>query len=176
MKSLHETILEKLKLSNVINEVEILYTPKTKDELIYFIDKVISDEGESANLNCIDTSNITDMHALFSKHKKFNGLVDNWNVSKVRDFSEMFKNCKSLKKLNLTSWDVSKARDLSEMFSGCTALESIGNVEHWDVSKIKFMQRTFENCQYLKLDISKWNFNEKCNKPNFTYNAPNIIL
>lgn len=176
MKSLHEIILEKLKLKNVEKPVDILYTPNNREELMSIIDKVISEEGENANLNCIDTSNITNMCRLFTKHKNFNGKVDNWNVSKVKDFSEMFKNCKSLKKLDLTSWDISNAKDLSEMFSGCTALESIGYIGHWDVSKIKFMQKTFENCQYLKLDLSEWKFNEKCNKPNFTYNAPNIIL
>ncbi len=41
--------------------MEYKYTPKTKEELISAIEKEIDLQGDDADLNCIDTSAITDM-------------------------------------------------------------------------------------------------------------------
>ena len=69
MKTLTQYINEyliKKKLDKVRNsKTEILFTPKTKIELIRTINELLK-KGET-NLNCIDVSNITDMKSLFNK-------------------------------------------------------------------------------------------------------------
>jgi len=75
------------------------YRPKTKEELIKAIKKEIyeiqgseNNPNWQADLNCIDTSNITDMSFLFAPDKyngyrlaEFNGDISNWDVSNVEN-------------------------------------------------------------------------------------------
>ena len=42
-----------------------MFKPNTKNELICLIDKTIANNGNTANLNFIDNSEITDMEFLF---------------------------------------------------------------------------------------------------------------
>lgn len=63
--------------------MEYKYTPKTKEELISAIEKEIDLQGDDADLNCIDTSAITDMSNLFGLRYGFccfEGDVSKWNV------------------------------------------------------------------------------------------------
>ena len=86
MKHLNTYITEyiiKKKLDKPINsEDHYEYTPKTKKELINIINTLL-DKGET-NLNCIDTSEITDMSFLSSNFDVTNNIdVSKWNVSNV---------------------------------------------------------------------------------------------
>ena len=65
------------------------YHPKTRDELKELVDKLVKERGKDADLNDIDTSEITDMNYMFYK-SKFNGDISNWNVSNVKIMNCMF--------------------------------------------------------------------------------------
>ena len=76
------------------------YHPNTKEELIEAIKKEIFEvQGTNKNpnweadLNCIDTSKITDMSFLFSSAyglENFNGDISGWDVINVKDIRWMF--------------------------------------------------------------------------------------
>ena len=87
MKSLKTYIQEKLIIKKGSS---YKYFPQTKEELKEIIEKRIKDEGNEADLNDIDVSNITDMSTLFSNQEKFNCDISNWDVSNVTDMSRMF--------------------------------------------------------------------------------------
>ena len=91
MKSLKEYIVEKLVLNpnSKIRKREYNYHPETKDELKELIEQLIKERGDNADLNDIDTSEITDMSSLFS-FSHFNGDISGWDVSNVKDMSHMF--------------------------------------------------------------------------------------
>ena len=67
------------------------YHPKTKEELVDLVKKLIEKRGNEADLNDIDVSQITDMSGLFW-YSQFNGDISKWNVSKVENMSYMFEN------------------------------------------------------------------------------------
>lgn len=183
MKSLLNIINEKLKIKHSLNKNNIndedlneIYKPQTKDELITIISNFIEKYGDDVDLNFIDTSQITDMSHLFKKFPNFNGDIDLWNVSNVKDFNAMFKDCKKLEQMNLTHWNVEKCKDFSDMFYNCKSLKTIGDISNWDISKAKFMINMFDGCSSLVLDLSKWKFPERCQTMYITRGANNIKL
>ena len=89
MKNLKDIILERLHINKDIESNYYNYHPKTRDVLIKIVDKLIKERGNKADLNDIDTSEITDMHALFYK-SEFNGDISNWDVSNVEDMDYIF--------------------------------------------------------------------------------------
>ena len=93
MKSLHEIILEKLKIRKSKHNIKYNYFPQTKEELQYILKELGVKRGNEGDFNDIDTSEITDMSELFDGMYKFNGDISNWDVSNVTDMKYMFYNC-----------------------------------------------------------------------------------
>ena len=154
MKHLNQFITEyiiKKKLDKAIDS-EHKYHPQTKDELIENI-KELLDKGET-DLNCIDTSDITDMSRIFSRIRfdirKTLGNIDvsKWNVSNVENMEYIFYNYKKFD-CDLSNWDVSKVKNMEFMFTNCENFEGKG-LENWDVSKVEDMTDMFKNCTLLK--------------------------
>lgn len=84
---------------------EMLYQPKSRHELIDICNKIIEKEGHKADLNVIDTSNITDMSGVF-KHSKFNGDISEWDTSSVTDMAHMFASSEF--NGDISKWNTSK--------------------------------------------------------------------
>lgn len=81
--------------------------PRTKEELVKVIKSIIKLNGKDADLNCIDTSYITDMNKLFALDKeleKFIGDISKWDVSNVDDMSDMFNGADFNGDISL--WDI----------------------------------------------------------------------
>ncbi len=129
--------------------MDLKYHPKTKKELLKAINKEIQKQGNSANLNCIDTSAITDMSLLFYD-SKFNGDISQWNVSNVTNMWLMF--FKSHFNGNISKWDVSNVVNMCYMFSKS---KFNGNISKWNVSKVTNMFCMFSSSQFNG-DISNW--------------------
>ena len=126
-----EYIINKKLDKPIDSEDHYKYFPKTKKELISNI-KTLLDKGET-NLNCIDTSAITDMSFLFMDVKINNVDVSKWNVSKAENMYRMFYDCKNLN-CNLNNWDVSNVEDMTGMFEYCDNFNC--DLSNWDVSKV----------------------------------------
>ena len=68
MKQINKYIVERLHINKDTgnhHNHHYNYHPKTKDELKELVDQLIEQSGNEANLNDIDTSEITDMFRLF---------------------------------------------------------------------------------------------------------------
>ena len=156
MKHLNTYITEyiiKKKLDKPINsEDHYEYFPETKDELTEIIQTLLN-KGET-NLNCIDTSAITDMSYLF-KSLNISTTIDvsRWDVSNVTDMSYMFHSCKNFD-CDLSNWDVSNVKNMNGMFKDCKNFEGNG-LENWNVKNTKTMRSMFYGCNKLK-NIPSW--------------------
>ncbi len=91
---------------------KIIATDETIREIVL---KEIEQEGEFADLNHIDVSNVTDMSKLFSRSfdgemffKPFNGDISKWDVSKVTDMHSMF--FKANFNGDISKWNVSNVK------------------------------------------------------------------
>ena len=87
MKNLKDIIQERLHINKDIKTHN--YHPKSRKELKELVDQLIEKRGNEANLNDIDTSEITDMFKLFCR-SNFNGDISEWNVSNVKTMNYMF--------------------------------------------------------------------------------------
>jgi hypothetical protein len=118
MKNLKDIILEKLIINKNTKINKYHYHPKTRSELEKLISKLIDERGNDANLNDIDTSEITDMQYLFSS-TEFNGDISQWDVSNVKDMYQMFYN--SSFNGDISEWNTTNLylNGMKQMFKHC---------------------------------------------------------
>lgn len=105
-----------------------IYCPKTKEELRLNIVAEVLQFGNNANLNCIDTSKITDMSYLFYGNQ-FNGNISRWDVSNVTNMAFMF--CGSKFNGDITRWDVRKVDNMLGIFKDSSFT---GNLSNWNIT------------------------------------------
>jgi surface protein len=86
--------------------------------------------------------------------------INNWDISKVSDMSNLFSNCTLLKSIpDISNWDISNVKDLSHLFSNCASLEKLpNNISLWNTKKVEKLNHLFYYCVSLKElpDISQW--------------------
>ena len=168
MKHLNNYITEyivKKKLDTPIDsEDHYEYFPETKEELSKNIEECLN--SKNYNLNCIDTSKITDMSDLFysSKFENINIDVSNWDVSNVKDMSYMFNECQNFD-CDLSKWDVSKVTKMEYMFANCVKFDC--DLSDWDVSNVTNMNRIFVYCnKFTGKGLENWNVSNVTNMQN----------
>ena len=159
MKHLNQFITEyiiKKKLDKPIDsEDHYEYYPETKKELIKNIVEVFN--SGKTNLNCIDTSKITDMSNLFDSGN-YNKSLDNidiskWNVSNVKYMQFMFDGYENFN-CDLSNWDVSKVENMKGMFSWCIKFNC--DLSKWNVNNVTNMDFMFDNCKNFDCNLSNW--------------------
>ena len=105
-----------------------------------------------------NTSNVTDMSYMFQGCKLLDSLdLSSWDVSKVENFSSMFKNT-SIKSINLSNWDMSKvdSKNRVDMFSNNVCLETV-NVSNWKLPTDS-LTNFFYGCPARKIvGLETWN-------------------
>lgn len=116
----------------------------------------------TVDLSNLDTSNYTDMSAMFQNCTSITSLdVSNFNTSKVTDMGHMFNNCYSLTSLDLHNFDTTNATDMESMFQSCTSLTNL-DVSSFNTSKVGGyggFKGMFSYCNSLEtLDISNFDF------------------
>ncbi len=136
--------------------------PTTKQELIDEIKKLVDTDGDgnadnnSADLNGISTSAITDMSELFTDPllRSFDGDISEWDVSNVTTMRAMFKGSTFNKDISV--WDVSKVTDMTEMFYGANNFNK--DIEAWNVASSVIKKDMFKLSAVPFSDYPSWNY------------------
>ncbi len=111
---------------------------------------------QEADLSKLNTSNVTDMWAMFRncqslKTVDLNGL----NTANVTYMDYMFYDCRTLTVLDLSTFNTKNVTTMNSMFYSCKALEEITFGDNFDTSKVTDMYCMFYCCYKLKtLDLS----------------------
>lgn len=151
--SLSNFLTERLKITSNIKSLRV--QPTSADELRSIIEREIKEQGPDADLNFIDTSEITDMIGLFKWLDIRNIKIDEWNTSKVTTMQGMFGGCENFKGEGLENWDVSNVTKMVYMFDRCTKF--VGDLSGWNTSKVVNMYGMFDGCTKFNSDLSAWN-------------------
>ena len=146
------SIYERLHINKDTGNSNYNYHPKTYKELKELVDKLIEERGDDADLNDIDTSEITDMSYMFNG-SNFDGDISEWDVSNVKYMSYMLSNSSFTgENGDISNWDVSNVEDMDYMFYYS---EFNGDISNWDVKKVKTMKDIF-NLSPLEKNTPKW--------------------
>ena len=136
-----------------------LIRPVSKAELMSIIKTELERQGPDANLNHIDTSEITSMSELFFDLDIRNIKIDQWDVSNVDNMFQMFRNCRNFN-CDLSKWHTSKVISMAYMFYGCSEFES--DLSCWDTSKVEHIFDMFTKCPKMTFQL----------RPNLYNNSP----
>lgn len=129
--------------------------------------KTYSDELEEQNVTLDDITKalrnkangaiVTDYKPIYLKFTEYNGVdlgttVSNLDTSELTNMNAMFRDCRNLKSLDLSSWDTSKVTSMISMCNGCYVIETI-NAKGLDTSNVTNMNGMFFSCNKLtKID------------------------
>lgn len=180
----------------MINIYEYLLSKKNKtlntltnDNIHYVIKDLLRELGPNADLNFLNTSEITKMNNLFDAEKTgcvdFNGDISRWDVSHVNTFDLMFSHCKNFDcdlsewelgkqdismygmfskcesfNQDISSWKVDKVYDMTHMFNGCKRFNQ--NISNWNVKNVENVYMMFSSGEDFLQDLSGWTFNKTC--------------
>ena len=132
---------------------ETAFYPVNNDNIKDVVKFSVQALGNSANLNWIDTSNVTNMSRTF-EGSQFNGDISGWDVSNVTDMNSMF--FQSQFNGDISGWDVSNVKKMSWMFGSSTFN---GDISRWNVSNVTDMSFMFIFSNFNR-DISSWNISK----------------
>ena len=99
-------------------------------------------------------------------NRMFDGLINlqeivdfhNLNTSEATGMYAMFRDCRSLVRLNLYGFNTSNVTTMGSMFECCTQLESINFGDSFDTGNVVYMDFMFEQCRNL-IDVDLSGFN-----------------
>lgn len=115
----------------------------------------------SLDLSGLDVSQVTSLGAIFANpHLTSITGIDDWNTSKVFNFTGAFAQASNLvSPLDLSKWNTSSAKFMSMMFYYDGKLSSIGDISKWDLSHVVDTDNMFTLTEGLSSigDLSNWN-------------------
>ena len=129
-----------------------------RDSSLLFVDwnagSPIAFQASSLDLSGLDTSNVTDMSAMF-REIQINELdLSSFDTSNVTDMSAMFGDAQ-IQNLNLSSFNTSKVASMEQMFQGCYM--NMLDLSSFDTSNVTSMRQMFLGTNDLEtLDLSSF--------------------
>ena len=114
-------------------------------------------KGGSIDLSNFNTSNVTDMHYMFSDCSSLTSLdLSSFNTSNVTNMTSLFRGCLSLTSLDLSSFNTTNVTNMGSMFNSCSSLTSL-DVNSFNTSKVTDIGGMFYGCSSLiSLDVSNF--------------------
>lgn len=103
----------------------------------------------SLDVSGLDTSNVTGMMSMFDWCLDMTELdISSFDTSNVTDMSYMFSACEELKSVDISGLNTTALTTIEGMFYGCESLENI-DITGWDTSNVTSMKKTFDDCDSL---------------------------
>ena len=98
------------------------------------------------------------MNYMFKDCKSLKSLeISNFDVSNIKNFDGMFSGCSMLTSLNISNFDTINAITMDDMFNGCSSLRKL-DISNFDTSQTTSIKKMFYECKSLTtLNISHFN-------------------
>ncbi len=138
-------------ISNWGNTADLNYIVTTA--VTDMTDVFIGKSAFNGDISKWDTSAATTMYRMFGGASIFNGDISDWDVSKVTSMFQMFY-LASVFNGDISGWNVSAVTTMGDMFNGASTFNA--NISGWDVSKVTYMNQMFLSASNFNGDISDW--------------------
>ncbi len=104
------------------------------------------------------TSNATNMNSMFKNCKNLKSLdISSLNTDYVTDMGSMFENCSQLNTIDISGFDTGKVTNMSSMFKNCSNLSEL-DLSNFYISDVANLDSVFEGCSSLtSLDLRGFN-------------------
>lgn len=107
-----------------------------------------------ANIGSWNTSNVTDMAAIFTDAYTFNAPIGTWNTANVTRMQGMFNNATAFNQ-PIGTWNTANVTDMNGMFFGASNFnQPIGT---WNTAKVTDMSFMFNSASVFNQPIGTWN-------------------
>ena len=171
------TIDEKNRIIGLVNN-ENNITMKWNNKLTYCI-RMFSGLSNMVGIDLtdFDLSQITVMNFMFEncynlQYIKFNN--NNQSNLSLKDISNMFLNCISLKTLDLSNLDISHVTNVMNLFLNCSSLISL-NLDGFNTSSVTAFMGMFYNCySLLSLELSSFDTSNALLMNSMFYNCSSL--
>jgi surface protein len=134
-----------------------LDTSEVTNMFAMFADNPVFNESAVNNL---DTSKVTNMSWMFSGCYAFNQSVSNFNTANATKMSGMFAYCYVFNQ-SLVSFDTSNVDAMNWMFYTCTAFNQ--SVSNFNTSKVTDMTYMFRYCDVFNQSVANFNTSKVTN-------------
>lgn len=104
--------------------------------------------GMVLDLSKWNTSNVKIMNSTFMRFKGYVKGLENWDVSKVTNMSNMFHGVAEKFNLDLSKWNISNVDNTEEMFYRFSG--DVTGFENWDFSNVKHYTGMFDKSNIIK--------------------------
>ncbi len=131
----------------------VTVSPADNTELDTAVTAGITTWGNTADLNYIVTTVVTDMSNVFIS-SAFNGDISGWDTGAATSMYRMFGGA-TVFNGDISGWDVSKVTNMFQMFYQASAFN--GDISGWNVSAVTTMSDIFNEASAFNADISGWN-------------------
>ena len=145
----------------IVSEKQI-FAPSNCESIFSFGNETISNLMQINFNNNFNTANVTDMMGMFKYCKSLTNLdLSSFNTSKVKYmgslYTGMFTDCSKLTNLYISNFDTSNVRDMGNMFYNCSSLTSL-DLSNFNTVNVTDMHYMFYNCSSLtSLDLNTFN-------------------
>lgn len=89
--------------------------------------------------------------------------------------NNMFMNCSSIERIDVSNFDFSKITSFSQTFRGCSSLSSLNLPAGFNTSKVTTIRAMFRGCGKLTLDCSSWDTSALTDMTSFNEGSPGVI-
>ena len=100
-----------------------------------------------------DLSKVSDMSNMFFNAKVFNSDIGSWDVSTITHMGNMFESAENFNQ-DIGLWDVSNVVDMGAMFN--TAKSFNQDINSWDVSNVTMMVSMFNGASSFNKPLDSW--------------------
>ncbi|WP_170141611.1 BspA family leucine-rich repeat surface protein, partial [Tenacibaculum lutimaris] len=105
-------------------------------------------------------SKVTDMESMFSSCIKFNGNINDWDVSNITNMRSMFRGA-SIYNQPLNNWDVGNVTNMNYMFG--SAIKFNQDIGNWNTGNVTDMGRMFLSAVVFNQNLNNWDVSNVTN-------------
>ncbi len=115
---------------------------------------------DANNFDCVCTSLVTNMDALFYQKTSFDQNISSWDISNVTTMNEMFRSA-DLFNQDISNWDTSSVNSMRQLFQ--RALSFNQNLGDWNTSQVIDMYGIFWGAREFNSNINSWDVSNVTN-------------